>query len=49
MQAACEQLSAWVDGELDDQALGQLLAELPELAQTRPATPRCSPTRSLAI
>jgi len=33
MQAACEQLSAWVDGELDDQALGQLLAELPELAQ----------------
>ncbi|MDR0260240.1 MAG: sigma-E factor negative regulatory protein, partial [Comamonas sp.] len=31
-QAACEQLSAWVDGELDDQALSQLLAELPELA-----------------
>ncbi len=32
MQAASEQLSAWVDGELDDQALSQLLAELPELA-----------------
>lgn len=31
-QAASEQLSAWVDGELDDQALSQLLAELPELA-----------------
>lgn len=31
-QAACEQLSAWVDGELDDQALSQLLAELPVLA-----------------
>ncbi|MCD2164729.1 sigma-E factor negative regulatory protein [Comamonas koreensis] len=31
-QAACEQLSAWVDGELDNQTLGQLLAELPELA-----------------
>lgn len=30
---ACEQLSAWIDGELDDQALCQLLADLPELDQ----------------
>lgn len=31
--AACEQLSAWIDGELDDQTLSQLLAQLPELDQ----------------
>ena len=31
-QAACEQLSAWIDGELDDQTLSQLLAALPDLA-----------------
>lgn len=31
-EVACEQLSAWIDGELDDQTLSQLLAELPDLA-----------------
>ncbi|MCS4292066.1 sigma-E factor negative regulatory protein RseA [Comamonas sp. BIGb0152] len=31
-EVACEQLSAWIDGELDEQTLSQLLAELPDLA-----------------